>query len=194
MDSALNGILNNLPVQNEINVLNRQAAAIFEEVDSLLNDVENATSQDIDNLKAFIEQVQSLQYLLLFVRNLANPTGEALNIIQRDGDTDDSDEEGAWTGDGFLQDANSVEFTLIPLLSELGAIRTYITNELNLDTSSQAAFEADLNNLIETAANQLGIIKDESITANTVTVTSGNFSSLVDTISAISDAVESALS
>lgn len=190
MDSVINGITDNLPAQNEINVLNKQAAALFNEVDKLLNDIENVTTQNIEDLKAFITQLESLQYLALLLQGLGNATSESLNSIQRDGNTDDSDEEGAWVQGGFLQDANSVEYKLLPLLSEMGAIRTFITNELNLDTSSQAAFEADLNSLIDTAAKQLSVINDESTAANTVTVTSSNFSELVDTIDAISDAVQ----
>jgi len=190
MDSVINGITNNLPIQNEISVLNKQAAALFNEVDKLLNDIENVTTQDIEDLKAFITQLESLQYLVLLLQGLGNGIDEALNIIQRDGNTDDSDEEGAWVQGGFLQDANSVEYKLLPLLSEMGAIRTFLTNELNLDTSTQAAFEADLNILIGSAAKQLSVINDEATTANTVTVTSSNFSDLVDTINAISDAVQ----
>lgn len=190
MDSVINGITDNLPVQNEINVLNKQAAAVFNEVDKLLNDVENVTTQNIEDLKAFITQLETLQYLAILLQGLGNGVNESLNSIQRDGNTDDSDEEGAWVQGGFLQDANSVEYKLLPLLSEMGAIRTFLTNELNLDTSSQAAFEADLNNLIDSAAKQLSVINDESTTANNVTVTSSNFSDLVDTIDAISDAVQ----
>ena len=190
MDSVINGITDNLPVQNEINVLNKQAAAIFNEVDKLLNDVENVTTQNIEDLKAFITQLETLQYLAILLQGLGNGVNESLNSIQRDGNTDDSDEEGAWVQGGFLQDANSVEYKLLPLLSEMGAIRTFLTNELNLDTSSQAAFEADLNSLIDSAAKQLSVINDESTTANNVTVTSSNFSDLVDTIDAISDAVQ----
>ncbi len=190
MDSIINGISDNLPVQSEIGVLNRQAAALFEEVDKLLNDVENVTTQDIENLKAFIKQMESIQYLLLLIQGLGDGTDEALNSIQRDGNTDDSDEEGAWREGGFFQTAYSVDYTLLPVLSELSAIKTFITNELNLDTSSQAAFETDLNSLIEAAANQLSVIEDETVAANTVTVTSGNFADLVDTIDAISNAVQ----
>lgn len=190
MDSIINGIADNLPVQGEITVLNRQASSLFQEVDKLLNDIENVTSQDIESLKAFITQFETLQYLILLLQGVGNGTGEALNSIQRDGNTDDSDEEGAFMQGGFLQDANSVKYNLIPLLSELGAIKSFIVNELNLDTSSQAAFETDLNNLINNAANQLTVIEGTPTTANTVTVTSSNFAELVDTISALSSAIQ----
>ena len=112
MDSVINGITDNLPVQNEINVLNKQAAAIFNEVDKLLNDVENVTTQNIEDLKAFITQLETLQYLAILLQGLGNGVNESLNSIQRDGNTDDSDEEGAWVQGGFLQDANSVEYKL----------------------------------------------------------------------------------